>query len=262
MIASIGDLYRYRELLWTLVYRDLRSRTKGSLLGYAWIVLQPLLATGFFTLLIREGVLGIQPTQDIPYPIFLFSGMILWSYFSGSLSAATERLTEHSDLLRHVNFPREVLVLYPWVARFIDLGINLLVLAGICWMSPVGFQMGILLAPLAIGPVVLFGYGVALVLAPLHVAARDVGKAVPWLLSFAIYATPVLYPLERVPSHWRIPYLVNPVAGVVEGFRGLSLYGRISDPTALAMAWIVSLAVWWCGQWLFDHFEQALSDVV
>lgn len=261
MTAWVLDLYRSRELLWVLVYRDIRGRTKASFLGYAWIILQPLLATGLFTLLIQV-VLDIRPSGDTPYPVFVFAGMAVWNYFSGGLSAATEGLVRHADLLRQVNFPREVLVLYPMLGKLLDFVISLIVLAVFCVIYPVGLQAGLLLAPLVLLPAIFLGYGLALMLAPLNVATRDVGKAVPLLLSFAIYATPVLYPLDSVPAQWQAIYLLNPMVGVVDGFRRLALFGQAPDLSVLGLATVVSLSVWLLGQWLFDRFELALSDVV
>ncbi len=261
MHSWILDLYRSRELLWVLVYRDIRSRTKASFLGYAWIVLQPLLTTVLFTLLI-QGVLGIRPSGEIPYPVFVFAGMSVWNYFSGSLSAATESLVTHSDLLRQVSFPREVLVLYPTIGRLIDFAISLVVLIVLCVIYSVRLRAGFLFAPFIIIPVVFLSYGLALILAPLNVAARDVGKVVSLILNFAIYAVPVLYPLEKVPAQWQTVYLLNPMAGVVESFRQLVLFGQIGDIKLLGLAWFVSLSAWLVGQWLFDRFELALSDVV
>lgn len=260
-MTALIELYAARELLWTLVYRDIRGRTKASVLGYGWIVLQPLLATGLFTLLV-ERVLGINPSGSIPYPVFLFAAMTVWSYFSGAVTMATESLVANADLLRQVRFPREVLVLQALFGKFLDFGISLPVLVVLCVLYGVRVQPGLLLAPLFALPAVFFAYGLSLILAPLNVVLRDVGKAVPLLMSFAIYAAPVVYPLSKVPERWRSVYILNPVVGAIEGFRDLAVLGQLPPLGVTAAAWIGSLAVLLIGQWVFDRFENALGDVV
>ena len=150
-------LYRFRELLGVLIYRDLRGHTRASLLGYGWIVLQPLLATGIFTLLI-QGVLKIHPSGDTPYPVFIFVGMTLWNYFSAGLSAATSSMVEHADLLRQVSFPREILVFYPLISKMVDFVISIGVLAMVCFLYHIPLNPFILLTPLFLIPVLLVLY--------------------------------------------------------------------------------------------------------
>ncbi len=254
-------VYRFRELLWVLVYRDLKGRTRASILGYGWIALQPLLATGIFTLLI-QGVLGVHPTREIPYPLFIFAGMTLWGYFSNSLSAATSSMAEHADLLRQVNFPREALVLYPMISKIVDFLVSLVVLAALCFLYGVKIQPWLMVSPLFLLPVMLLGYGLALVLSPFNVALRDVGRTIPILLSFAIYMTPVLYPLEKVPAVWRKAYLLNPMASLIESFRQLMLVGQLPELTPLFFAFSVSLLVFLFGCWVFSQVESFLADIV
>ena len=255
------QLSRFKELLWVLVYRDLRGRSRASLLGYGWIVLQPLLATGIFTLLI-QGVLGIHPSGEVPYPVFIFVGMTLWNYFSGGLSAAASSMAEHADLLRQVSFPRETLVLYPMISKMVDFFISLIVLPIFCFFYGIPIHPLFIFAPLLLIPVLLFGYGLALILSPLNVALRDVGRTVPILLSFAIYATPVLYPLEKVPSAWRNLYLLNPMAIFIENFRRLTLLGQFPDLALFGFSCLVSFLVFFLGRWIFGQVELLLADIV
>lgn len=254
-------LYRFRELLWVLVYRDLRGRTRASLLGYSWIVLQPLLATGIFVLLV-QGILKLQPSGEIPYPVFIFAGMVLWNYFSGSLTTATTSMAEHADLLRQVNFPRETLVLYPIISKTVDFLVGLVMLVLFCFLYGIKIQPSVMLAPIFLVPVLFLGYGLALILSPLNVALRDVGRTIPILLSFAIYAAPVLYPLEKVPVGWRPLYLLNPMASLVENFRQLILGGQLSDEGWLGLAFLASFGTYLVGRWIFGHVEALLADIV
>lgn len=253
--------HRFKELLWVLVYRDLRGRTRASLLGYGWIVLQPLLATGIFTLLI-QGVLKASLSGIVPYPVFIFSGMILWGYFSNSLSAATTSMAEHADLLRQVNFPRQTLVFYPMVSKLVDFAVSLGIFVVICLLYRIEIYPWILLSPLFLVPALLFGYGLALILSPLNVALRDIGRTIPILLGFAIYATPVLYPLEKVPPPWHSLYLLNPMASLIENFRRLVLFGQMPELAWLGIACGVSLLTFLFGWFVFSRVEALLADIV
>jgi lipopolysaccharide transport system permease protein len=255
------DLYQSRELLWVMVYRDLRARTRQSFLGYAWAVLQPLLATGVFTILVQK-LLNAKPSGDTPYAVFLFAGMVLWTFFSGALAAATEALVLHGDLLTQVNFSRETLVFYPIVGKFIDFGLGAAVLVVINVLYGIGVPIHLLPALLLVVPTAILAFGLGLLAAPLNVAFRDVGKAMPLLLSFALYLAPILYPIDRVPTAWRGLYVCNPMVGLVDSFRRMAVFGQWPDPRYLAIAVAMSLLAFVVGQVLFNRFEIALADVV
>jgi lipopolysaccharide transport system permease protein len=260
MLARLVELYRYRELLYVLIYRDVKARTKQAFLGYSWIVVQPLLAMGIFSLIVQV-VLNLDLT-DTPYPLFLFCGLVCWQYFANSLSAATESLVLHQDLLTQVYFPREVLPLYPILGKLLDLGISSLMLAVllIVYRTPVGW--GVLLTPLVITVQIILTFGLALMLAPLNVAMRDVSRALPILLSFFMYAAPVLYPLERVPERLMGVYLLNPMAILIATFRALILGGQVPAPHYLVLAVVVSLVTLVIAYRLFQIFELMLADIV
>jgi lipopolysaccharide transport system permease protein len=261
MWGKFVELYRFREMLYVLVYRDIKSQTKQAFLGYAWVIIQPLLATGVFTILVQS-VLGLKLTERVPYPVFLMTGMVLWQYFSNSLTVSTESLTGNVNLLTQVYFPKDILILYPIFAKLVDLGVSLLVLATLLVVFRVPVAWTLVFAPLMVLITMVMIYGLGLFLAPLNVAFRDVARALPVLLSFALYVTPVVYPLEQVPPPYRTWYLLNPMATVIEGFRGVLLGGQLPPLWALAWALGLSLLVLVLGQRAFRLVEMVLADVV
>lgn len=261
MLTKALELYRYREMLYVLIYRDVKARSKQAFLGYLWVIIQPLLATGVFTLLV-QGVLGLELTESVPYPVFLYTGMIIWQYFSSSLTASTESLAANVNLITQVYFPRDVLVLYPIISKLIDLMVSFGALGLLMVLFRVSLSWMVVLMPVFVLICMTLAYGLSLFLAPLNVAVRDVGRVLPVLLSFALYATPVLYPLERVPEQVRGIYLLNPAAVVVEGFRSVLLEGRVPELWALAWAVFLTVGLVCLGEVAFHLFETVLADVI
>lgn len=261
MLTKALALYRYREMLYVLVYRDVKARSKQAFLGYLWVIIQPLLATGVFVVLV-QGVLGLELTETIPYAVFLYTGMIIWQYFSNSLTASTESLAANANLITQVYFPRDVLVLYPIISKLIDLLVSFAALGLLLVLFRVSVSWTVVLAPIFVLLCMALAYGLGLFLAPLNVAVRDVGRVLPVLLSFALYATPVLYPSERVPEQVRVLYMLNPAAVVVEGFRSVLLEGRVPELWALAWAVCLIIGLVGLGEMAFRLFETVLADVI
>jgi lipopolysaccharide transport system permease protein len=262
MIWSMAaELYRYRELILILVYRDVKAKTKQAYLGYVWVIVQPLLATGVFSFLV-QGLLKVDLSGSIPYPLFVFSGMILWQYFANSLIASTESLVLHQDLITQVYLSRGALVFYPIASRLIDFALSFVMLLGIILLYRQPIYPGILWGLVFILLQMILAFALGLICAPLNVALRDVERIVPLLLSLALYAAPVLYPLERVPAAYAGLYMLNPMAVVVEGFRRAALSGEFIGIGPLAVALAVSLVVLVVAERFFRLFEFALADVV
>lgn len=261
MLRRFRELYRFREMLYMLVYRDLKARSKQAVFGYFWIIVQPLLATGFFTVLV-QGVLGLKLSGDIPYPVFLVSTLIFWQYFSNALTASMESLVGDVDLLTRVYFPKDVLVLYPIVTKLLDLAIGMIVLGLFMVIFKVAVHWTVVVLPLFILMEMLFAYALGLLLAPLSVAFRDVSRAVSILLSFAVYAVPVLYPLEKVPQQFIWAYMLNPMAVVLDGSRRAILYGTLPDPQYLTLTFVTVVALVLVTQRIFQVFERVVADLV
>ena len=259
--GKLRELYRYREILLMLVLRDLQARTKQAYLGYLWILVQPLLLTGAFTFLVRN-VLGRSDLSDVPYPVFLMAALIPWQFFATSLNDSAESLVKNVDLVRQVYFPREILAVYPIVARLVDVAIATVALGVLMLAFGVAPSPWMALLPAIILVEMLFLAALGLLLAAANVAWRDVARALPLLLQLLIFAMPVLYTLDRVPEWIRPVYLLNPIARLIEGFRGAALGTNppsVMELGVLALTGVVALVL---AQRLFSVFDAVLADVI
>lgn len=252
---------RWREILYMLVLRDLKARSKQAYLGYLWILIQPLLLTGVFSVLVQQ-VLGRSDLSDIPYPVFLMAGVIPWQFFANSLNECTESLVKNVDLVRQVYFPREILAIYPVFARLIDVAIGCLALAVflIVWHVPVSGW--IVLVPLILVEEMLFAMACGLLLAAANVAWRDVSRGLPLLLFLMLYAVPVLYTADRVPRALRPLFDLNPIAHLVDAFRTSVVGTQPPDLAALAVVGTLGVLALVGAQRLFAVFDGVLADVV
>src|SRR6516225_7560060 len=197
-----GKLGRWWEILYMLVQRDLKARSKQAYLGYLWIFIQPLLLTGVFSVLVQQ-VLGRTDLSDIPYPVFLMAGVIPWQFFANSLNDSTDSLVKNVDLVRQVYFPREILAIYPVFSRLVDVAIGTLALAVfmVAWHVPVSGW--VVLLPLIVVEEMLFAAAIGMLLSAANVGWRDISRGLPLVLFLMLYAVPVLYPPERVPGALR-----------------------------------------------------------
>lgn len=255
------EFHRFWEMLYTLVARDIKSRSRQAFLGYVWVVLEPLLATGVFTILIQN-ILRLNLTEDIPYPVFVFSGMILWRFFSTSLTVSAGSLIGNYNLITQVHFPRKVLIFYPIVSKLVDFGIafiSLLVVV-IAWGLPIKWTCFLIIVPLLLSMILIYGLG--LLVAPVNVAGRDMSMVISVLLGFFLYATPVLYPVTQISAQYRNWYFLNPIAVIVEGFRGFLLGSGQPPLWAWGVTAGVTLALLLLGHMVFSRFETVLADVI
>ena len=257
---GLGALWQRRELVWVLVQRDLQARSKQAFFGYLWIVLQPLLLTGAFTFLV-ERVLGMR-VSETPYPVFLMAGLIPWHYFQAGITESTESLVNNMDLVRQVYFPREALVLYPLVARLLDVGIASLTLGLFMVYFRVSLSPWAMLVPLLLLLQMAFMAAVALALSALNVAWRDIGRALPLLLSLLLYAVPVLYPGDRVPAQFAWLYFLNPLAVIIDTFRAALIGPAVPNLALLVQAGLVTLVLLVVAQRCFRVFDAVLADVI
>ncbi len=258
---KLRELYRYREILLMLVLRDLKARSKQAYLGYFWVFVQPLLLTGVFTFLVQR-VLGRTDLSDVPYPVFLMAALIPWQFFASSLNESAESLVKNVDLVRQVYFPREILAVYPIVARLVDVGIATGTLAVLMLFFRVPFSGWVVLAPVLLAIEMLFLAAFGLLLSAANVAWRDVARGLPLLMGLLIYAVPVLYTADHVPESFRAIYLLNPIARLVEDFRAAVLGTHPPDLlgiAALAAIGVVTLVV---AQRVFSVFDALLADVI
>jgi lipopolysaccharide transport system permease protein len=258
--VDFAELWRYRELLYFLVWRDVKVRYKQTALGAAWAVLQPLIAMAIFTLFL--GMLVRVPSDGLPYPLFVYSGLLLWTYFSNALAAASSGLVGNANLISKVYFPRLILPLASVLAGLIDFAIGFLLLIALLIAYGYTPGPGLLLTPLFVGFAMLCAVAVGILLSAVNVQYRDVRYTIPFLLQVWMFATPVVYPASVVPERFRGLYGINPMAGVVEGFRW-AIFGQGQPPgTLLAVSFGTVLLLLVGGIMYFRRTERVFADVV
>ncbi|TME34092.1 MAG: ABC transporter permease [Chloroflexi bacterium] len=257
----MSDFARWREILYMLVLRDLKARTKQAYLGYFWIFIQPLLLTGVFSFLVQQ-LLGRSDLSDVPYPVFLMAGVIPWQFFANSVNESAESLVKNVDLVRQVYFPREILAIYPVFARLIDVAVGFIALLAFMLVLHVPLSGWVALVPLILVEEMLFAAACGMLLSAANVGWRDVSRGLPLVLFLMLYAVPVLYPPERLPSALRPLYDLNPMAHLVDAFRVAVLGGHPPDVLGLAALGVLGVVALTLAQRVFSIFDGVLADVV
>ena len=256
----LAELWRYRELLYFFVWRDVKIRYKQTAIGVAWVVLQPLLTMLVFTLFF--GRLAKLPSAGLPYPVFYFAALVPWVYFATALQATTNVVVDNQRVITKVYFPRLVLPISTVLSGLVDFSIGfavLLVFLAFYRMPP---TFAALWLPVFILLAVATALGVGLWLAALNALYRDVKYVTPFLVQFWMLASPVAYPSSLVPERWRWLYGLNPMAGVIDGFRwALTGHGQPPGPLLIASASAV-LLVLLGGLLFFNRMESSIADRV
>ncbi len=257
---KVADVWAYRDLLGFLIWRDLKVRYKQTLLGVVWIVLHPLSTMLIYTVVF--GFLARIPTGSVPYAVFFFCGLLPWHLFSQIVTGATTSLAANQNLITKVYFPRLVVPLATALSRLVDVPITvglLLIIMGCHGMAPAATA---LLLPVFALIAALTALAVGLWLAALNSHYRDVGHALPSLLQFWMFCTPIIYPVSLVPASWQFLYSVNPMVTVVEGTRWALLgHGTLSLAAVAMSLGVVSLLLIG-GLYYFRRIENTLADVV
>ena len=257
---DLAELWQHRELLYFLIWRHLRLRYKQTVLGATWAVLQPLLTMLTFTLIF--GRLAKLPSQGLPYPIFYYTGLLPWLYFANSLTAATNTMVDHQRMITKVYFPRILLPAAAVLAGLVDFaaafGVLLLMMLAY-GIIPTGL---ILLAPVFLLLAVATALGVGLGLAALYARYRDVRYALQFGITLWMFVSPVLYPSTMIPDRWRWLYGLNPIAGVLEGFRWTVTGAEEPGAALLIASALVAIATLLGGLLYFQHVEATIADVV
>jgi lipopolysaccharide transport system permease protein len=255
-----GELWDYRELLYFFVWRDIKVRYKQTAIGAAWAVLQPFLTMLVFSLFF--GRLARIPSQGLPYPIFYYSALLPWMYFAGALQNATSTIVENQRLITKVYFPRLVLPFSSVLSGLVDFGISFLMFVAMMFYYGIRPGWALLMLPVFLLLSVLTALGVGLWLSALNAIYRDVRYVVPFLVQFWMFASPVAYPSSLVPAKWRWLYGLNPMAGVIEGFRwSLTGHGDPRGRLMLVSASVV-MVVLLSGVAYFQKMETTVADVV
>jgi len=256
----ISELWRYRELLYFFAWREIKVRYRQAALGVAWAVIQPLFGMVIFTLLF--GRLAHMPSDGIPYPIFCYSALVPWTYFSTSLGQASNSLVNNEPLLTKVYFPRVLLPAGAVLAGLVDLLIGLFLLVGLMFYYHVRAGWALLLSPLAILIAALVTMGASMVLAAANVRYRDIKHAVPFLLQIWMFATPIIYPVSIVPERFRPVLALNPCWGMVSAFRACVFPEMPFDFKLIGTSTAVAIAVFLGGAFYFYKAERSFADVI
>lgn len=257
---GLQEFWAYRELLFFMVWRDLKVRYKQTLLGVAWAVIQPLVSTLIFFLFF--GKMAKMPSDGVPYPVFAYLGMAAWTYFSGAVAYSSNSLVNNSQLLTKVWFPRLIIPTAGVLSLLPDFLIASLVGVAVMFAYGTTPAWTFLLWPLLVPLMVILALGASLILATLNVRYRDVKYAIPFLLQMWMFLTPIIYPVSIVPERWRSLLLLNPMGGVVEAFRSTALGNRPLDWATLGAALGLGLLVLAFGLRYFTKAERAFADVI
>ncbi len=217
ILPGLKEAWGHRELLYFLVWRDLKVRYRQTVLGVAWVVLQPLLMTLVFTIFFSK--LGHFRSDGIPYPLFAYAGLLPWTFFSNSVSTGSSSLLGNSYIITKVYFPRLLIPASIVAVRLVDLLVASVVLIALMPFYRVRMGASMLLLPLIIAQATLLSLAVSSWLSVLSVRFRDVGTLLPVLIQLWMFASPIIYPSSLVPENWRVFYSLNPLVGIVEGFR-------------------------------------------
>lgn len=258
---NLRELWAYHELLFFLIWRDVKVRYKQTVIGVAWAVIQPLTSMLIFTIIFGR-LAHFTGDYGTPYPLFVFTGLLPWMYFSSSLTGSSVSLINNSNLVTKVYFPRLIIPLASIGAPIVDFLIAFVILCGMFVYYGRLPHWHVVVMPVFLGLALLTAFGIGLWLSALNVRYRDVPYALPFLTQLWLYATPVIYPVGLVPGQWHWVLALNPMTGVVDGFRWAVLGRGLPDYTVYATSGLVGLALTISGLWYFRRFERHFADVI
>lgn len=256
---NLKEIWDYRGLLYYLTWRDVKVRYKQTVLGVAWVVLQPLLMTLVFTVIL--GVFLHVPSGGVPYPLLVYVGLLPWTFFSSAVAASGASMVSNSHLITKVYFPRVLVSMAAVGGRLIDLAIAFMILAGMMLFYRVAPTWSLVAVPALVVLTTLLALGIGTLLSALNVRYRDVGILLPVLIQLWMYVTPVIYPSSMVPARWRWLYDLNPMVGVVDGFR-VALFGGTFDWFALAVTVVAAVAFLILSASVFRRVERTFADII
>ena len=262
MSLGLREIWEYRELLYFLTWRDIKVRYKQTVLGVLWAILQPVFTMIIFSIFFGQ-LVGIEPGDNIPYPIFSYSGLLPWTFFASGLARSSNSVIGSAHLIKKVYFPRLIIPIEGVLGGLPDFFLSFIVLIGM--MLYYGIYPGVtslIWLPLFLLLAIITSLAVGLWLSALNAQYRDVRYLLPFITQFWMYATPVVYPATLLPENWRVLYGLNPMVGVVEGFRW-ALSGKGNPPGAMvAISAIVALLLMITGAFYFRRMEKTFADVV
>ena len=258
---NLRDLWVYRELVLFMIWRDVKVRYKQTLLGMSWAVIQPVLTMVVFNFLF--GKVAKVPTDGVPYPIFSFTALLPWGLFVTALNQGSRSLVAHNDMITKIYFPRLILPLSSVLSGLVDFAVAFVILIGLMFYYKITPSMNSLWTlPLFLVLAILTAFGVALWLSAFNVRYRDVNHALPFITQIWFFITPVAYSAKVISDDWQLIYSLNPMAGVVNGFRWALLGAGTGPDTALWLSAGVSMLVLITGLFYFRSMERTFADTI
>jgi homopolymeric O-antigen transport system permease protein len=257
---KLGELWEYRELIYFFGWRDIKVRYKQTILGAGWAIIQPLFTMLLFSLIFKR-VAGV-PSDGIHYPLFAFGGLVPWGLFSHGLNQASRSLVSDSSLIKKVYFPRLAIPIGKLLSALVDFGLALVLLFGMMFYYGVHPTLRVLWLPAFLVLALVPALGIAFWLSAINVRVRDVEHTLPFLTQIWLFATPIAYPSSLVPEPWRILYGINPMVGVVDGFRWALLGTKTDFGPALVVSSVVGVAMLVSGAFWFRRLEKTFADIL
>lgn len=259
-LLDLTELWRYRELFYIFTWRDIKVRYKQTFLGIAWVVFQPLVTTGIFTIFF--GRLAKIPSGNLPYELFVLTGLVFWTFFSQSLSHASSSLIENINIIKKVYFPKEILPISASITGLVDLSINFVVLTVAVFLFGFSPSLGIfIILPIVILITIFTVSGLGMFLASVNIKYRDVRYILPFFIQTMLFVTPVIYPTATVRDSLRPFFALNPMTAVVESMRLVVAGSTNLDWRLILVSSVSSLLIFLLGLWYFRQTERFFADI-
>ena len=257
---NLKELWQYREMLYFLVWRDVKVRYKQTAIGAAWAILQPLLTMMIFTLIFSY--FAQMPSDGLPYSLFAYAGLLPWTYFSQAMGHCSNSVVHEGALISKVYFPRLIIPLAAVIPPLVDFFLSFLILLCLMAWFGIGPSWGMLALPAFLLFAVLTALAVGLWLSALNVKYRDINYTLPFLIQMWMFASPIVYPLSLVPEQWRLLYSLNPIAGIIEGFRWALLGHSTPNFSAIMVSALVVVGLLIGGLLYFRRTESIFADFI
>ena len=253
-------LWEYRELGYVLIWRDLAVRYKQTAIGVAWVILQPLITMLIFTAVF--GRMAKVPSDGVWYPVFSLTALLPWTYFSQAVSRAGESVVANGRMVSKIYFPRLWLPIAMVISPLVDFALSMVLLFGLLIYAGIPLTWKVATLPIFIFLAMLTAIGISLFTSAMNVKYRDVGHAIPFVIQIWMFLTPVVYPLSIVPEHWRWLYGLNPMVGVIEGFRWALLGRTAPDPVVMVESAAMLVVIVMAGVVYFRQMERRFADII
>ena len=254
------EVWNFRELFYFFIWRDIKIRYKQTVLGALWAVIQPFFTMVVFTIFF--GNFAKVPSEGVPYPVFSYSALVPWTYFSGALALSGNSLIGNSNLLTKVYFPRFAIPAASALSGILDFFIASALLFGIMVYFHIPLSPALLLWPILVIPLILLALGLGMIFSSLNVKYRDIKYTIPFLIQLGLFVTPIIYPISMLPEKYKFIIALNPMTGIIEAFRSTVIPGKEMDSMLLLYSIVVSIIVFLLGLMYFRKTEKAFADMV